>query len=166
MSIGIIARRTITSAFAIVVALSVATLAHAQVSAKTMGPESCSWSSGVIPDNAPSPQRVIVAPSLAAAALIHRVEPEYPADARMEGTVLLCAIIAKDGTIDRLEYVSGPVLLVKATIDAVKQWRYKRTVLNGKPVEVETRIFVDFTLKRPASKKRSSSEKSVAVPTK
>jgi len=84
----------------------------------------------------------------------------------MEGTVLLCAIIAKDGTIDRLEYVSGPVLLVKATIDAVKQWRYKRTVLNGKPVEVETRIFVDFTLKRPASKKRSSSEKSVAVPTK
>jgi hypothetical protein len=87
---------------------------------------------------------------------MHRVEPEYPADARREGTVLLCAIIAKDGTIERLEYVSGPVPLMRAAIDAVRQWRYKRTLLNGKPVEVETRIFVEFTLKRPASKKQMS----------
>ena len=166
MRIGIIARRTITSASAIAVALSVAALAHAEAPAKAMGPQSCSWSSGVIPDTPPSPQRVIVAPSVAAAALMHRVEPEYPADARWEGTVLLCAIIGKDGTIELLEYVSGPVPLMKAAMDAVMQWRYKRTMLNGKPVEVETEIFVDFTLKGPAPKKRRRSETSVATPTK
>lgn len=97
---------------------------------------------------------------------MHRVEPEYPADARWEGTVLLCAIIGKDGTIELLEYVSGPVPLMKAAMDAVMQWRYKRTMLNGKPVEVETEIFVDFTLKGPAPKKRRRSETSVATPTK
>jgi len=161
---GIIARRTIIAASAMVVGLSVATLARAQASDNAMGPQPCSWSSGVIPDTPPSPQRIIVAPSVATAALISRVDPDYPPDARIQGTVVLCAVIAKDGGIDRLEYVSGPALLIGSAMDAARQWRYKRTLLDGKPVEVETRIFVDFVSKKPALKKRSGSEKSAAVP--
>jgi protein TonB len=57
-------------------------------------------------------------------------------------------IIAKDGTIERLQSVSGPALLLTAAIDAVKRWRYKPTLLNGSPVEVETKILVEFRLKR------------------
>jgi outer membrane biosynthesis protein TonB len=151
----------LTFASAIVVAFSVATSAHAQASAKATGPQSCPWMSGGIPDDhGPSPQRIIVAPSVAAAALISRVEPDYRGDAGSEGTVLLCAIIAQDGTIERLQYVSGPVPRMRAAMDAVRQWRYKRTLLNGDPVEVETRISVTFT-----PKKRSVSETSAAAPT-
>jgi hypothetical protein len=75
--------------------------------------------------------------------------------------VLLCAIIDQDGTIERLQYISGPVPQMRAAMDAVRQWRYKRTLLNGDPVEVETRISVTFT-----PKKRSVSETSAAEPTK
>ena len=64
----------------------------------------------------------------------------------MSGTVVLHAIIAKDGTIQELQYVSGPPLLMKAAMDAVKEWRYKPTMLNGDPVEVDTTIDVVFTL--------------------
>lgn len=83
------------------------------------------------------------------AMLINRVMPQYPAIARtahVSGTVELHAIIAKDGTIEELSYVSGPALLVKAAMDAVKQWRYRPTLLNGEPVEVETTIDVVFNL--------------------
>ncbi len=65
--------------------------------------------------------------------------------AHISGTVVLHAIIAKDGTIQELEFVSGPPMLVKSAMDAVKQWRYKPYLLNGDPVEVETTINVDFS---------------------
>lgn len=133
-------------AFAVVATL-VGTLAHAQTAANVAGPEPCSWYAS-IPDIPPSPQRIIVAPSVATAALIHRVNPVYPADAKVEGTVVLCAIIAKSGVIERLQSVSGPALLMAAAVDAVKQWRYKPTQLNGNPVEVETKVLVEFRLKR------------------
>jgi len=151
-------------ALAVLVALSVASLAHAQASAKVNAPQSCAWSSSEIPNIQPSPQRVIVAPAVAATALIHRIEPQYPADASLEGTMVLCAIIAKDGTIESLAYVSGPALLIKAVFDAVKGWQYKPTLVDGKPVEVETKIFVD--LKRPAKGKQSGSETDTAATTK
>jgi len=60
--------------------------------------------------------------------------------------VVLHAIIAKDGTIQQLEYVSGPPLLMRAAMDAVREWRYKPTLLNGDAVEVDTTIQVVFTL--------------------
>jgi protein TonB len=66
--------------------------------------------------------------------------------AHVSGTVVLHAVIAKDGTIQELQYVSGPPLLMKSAMDAVKQWRYKPTQLNGDPVEVDTTIDVVFTL--------------------
>ena len=81
--------------------------------------------------------------------LINRVVPDYPKIAQVahvSGTIVLHAIIAKDGSVQELTYVSGPPLLIKAAIDAVRQWRYKPTLLNNEPVEVETTIDVVFNL--------------------
>jgi protein TonB len=81
--------------------------------------------------------------------LIRKVTPVYPQIAmlaRQQGTVLLHAIIGRDGTIQQLQAVSGPPLLIKAAMDAVAQWRYRPYVLNGQPVEVDTQITVNFKL--------------------
>jgi protein TonB len=83
--------------------------------------------------------------------LIYKVTPMYPSIAtamRIEGTVVLQAVISKDGTIENLHVTSGPAMLQQAAIDAVKQWRYRPYLLNGQPVEVETTINVVFTLGR------------------
>ena len=84
-----------------------------------------------------------------ARSLLRQVQPVYPPIAKtahVSGTVILHAIIAKDGSIQELQYVSGPALLMKAAMDAVHEWRYKPTQLNGEPVEVDTTIHVVFTL--------------------
>ena len=81
--------------------------------------------------------------------IVHRVQPEYPALAKIahvQGTVVLRAIISKAGTIENVQVLSGPALLVQAAKDAVKQWRYRPYVLNDEPVEVETEITVNFLL--------------------
>jgi protein TonB len=81
--------------------------------------------------------------------LTHRVEPQYPPlarQARVQGPVLLEATIAQDGTIENLRVVSGHPMLVRAAVDAVKQWRYRPYLLNGQPVEVETQVQVNFNL--------------------
>jgi periplasmic protein TonB len=102
----------------------------------------------------PPPKPVITGPvrvggNVMAAKAINRPSPEYPAIAKaahVQGTIVLHAIISKDGTVQDLQYVSGPPLLMKAAMDAVKQWRYQATELNGEPVEVDTTIQVIFTL--------------------
>ena len=84
-----------------------------------------------------------------AARIITRVAPEYPEMARMgriSGTVRLHAIVGKDGKIKQLEVISGHPLLAQAAVDAVRQWRYQQTLLNGEPVEVDTTIDVIFAL--------------------
>jgi TonB family protein len=84
-----------------------------------------------------------------AANLVKKVAPEYPAlakSARIQGTVGFTAVIAKDGTISDLQLIDGHPLLVDAASNAVKQWVYKPTLINGEPVEVITRIDVNFTL--------------------
>ena len=94
------------------------------------------------------PHRLLVA-HLEPAMLIHRVEPIYPALSRQihrEGQVELRAVIATDGTIQSLQVVSGDPLFVRSATDAVSQWRYRPTVLNGQPVEIETYITVIYTL--------------------
>lgn len=81
--------------------------------------------------------------------LLHRVEPIYPPLARQvhrEGQVELHAIISTDGSIQSLQVVSGDALFLRSAIDAVSQWRYRATVLNGQPVEIETYITVIYTL--------------------
>lgn len=96
-----------------------------------------------------TPQRVRVSQGVSEGLLVHKVTPMYPAlarSARIQGSVVLQAIIAKDGTITNLRAVSGHPMLTPAAIEAVKQWRYKPYYLNGEPVEVETQITVNFTL--------------------
>jgi periplasmic protein TonB len=86
-----------------------------------------------------------------AARIVRKVVPVYPPvarQARISGTVQLIGMIAKDGTIRNLQVVSGNPLLVKAALDAVRQWVYRPTLLNGEPVEVIAPIDVIFTLSR------------------
>lgn len=83
------------------------------------------------------------------ASLVHQVTPIYPQIAKtahISGTVILHAIIGTDGTVQDLQYISGPPLLMRSAMDAVHQWRYKPTMLNGEPVQVDTTISVVFTL--------------------
>ena len=94
-------------------------------------------------------QRIRVGGNVQAANLIRKVTPQYPPlakQARVQGTVKFQAIIGKDGTIQNLQLLTGHPLLVPAATDAVKQWLYKPTLLNGEPVEVVTQIDVNFTL--------------------
>jgi protein TonB len=98
----------------------------------------------------PTPHRLVVT-HLESAMLIHRVEPVYPPLARQthrEGQVELRAIIATDGTMQSLQVVKGDALFLSSATDAVSQWRYRPTVLNGQPVEIETYITVIYTLQR------------------
>jgi protein TonB len=76
----------------------------------------------------------------------HPVYPTIAKAARSQGVVKLEAIIAADGNIRNLRVVSGPPLLVNAAVDAVRQWRYQPTLLNGIAVEVLTEIDVNFSL--------------------
>lgn len=96
-----------------------------------------------------TPQRIRVGGNVQQAMLIRQPKPTYPPlakQARIQGVVRLNAIIGKDGTIQNLQVANGHPLLVPAALDAVKQWVYKPTLLNGEPVEVITQIDVNFTL--------------------
>ncbi len=88
---------------------------------------------------------------VAQANLVRQIQPVYPAlakSARVQGTVEFTATIAKNGSIEDLQLVHGHPLLVNAARDAVSQWKYRPTLLNGQPVEVVTDIVVNFTLNR------------------
>ena len=83
--------------------------------------------------------------------LIYRVDPIYPPLARQihkEGRVELRAIIATDGTIQSLEIESGEPIFYQSAKDAVSQWRYKPTILNGQPMQIDTHITVIYTMPR------------------
>ena len=95
--------------------------------------------------------RVRIGGSVTAAKLINRVQPIYPALARqtgIQGVVKLHAILGKDGNVQQLQVISGHPLLVQAALDAVRQWIYEPTLLEGKPVEVDTEIDVFFQLQK------------------
>jgi len=79
-----------------------------------------------------------------------KVPPIYPAGAgKIQGAVVLQAIISKTGDVESLKMLSGPPILVAAAIDAVKQWKYKPYLLNGNPIEVETKVTLEFVPSRP-----------------
>ena len=107
---------------------------------------------GVVGSNVPPPpraQRIVQGGRVQEANRINDVKPTYPPlarQARVAGTVRLHAIIAKNGTIQELQVISGHPLLIQAALDAVRQWRYRPTLLNSEPVEVDTTIDVIFTL--------------------
>jgi protein TonB len=96
-----------------------------------------------------APQRVRVSSGVSSGLLVRKVQPVYPPlarQARIQGKVLLQAVISKDGSIENLRLINGHPMLTQAAMDAVKQWKYKPYLLNGEPVEVETQVEVNFTL--------------------
>jgi TonB family protein len=102
-------------------------------------------------DAKPSPRTITVSPGVAKGFLLKGVAPVYPLYAKetgIKGTVVLQAIIGKDGHIKNLRVFSGPKELQQAALDAVKQWLYRPYLLNNEPVEVDTTINVIFTLGR------------------
>lgn len=102
-----------------------------------------------VPPAGDTAQRIRVGGNVAANNLITKVTPLYPQEAkeaRIQGVVKFMATIGKDGRIEQLELLSGHPMLVLAALDAVKQWVYKPTLLNGNPVSVVTQIDINFTL--------------------
>jgi protein TonB len=96
-----------------------------------------------------TPQRVRVSQGVSQGLLVHKVTPQYPPlakQARIQGVVVLQALIGKDGSIQNLHVVSGHPMLTNAALEAVKEWKYKPYYLNGEPVEVGTTINVNFSL--------------------
>ena len=97
----------------------------------------------------PTPKRITIGGNVQQAKLIRQPKPIYPPlakQARISGVVHLAAVISKDGTIQDLKAIGGHPLLIPAALEAVKQWVYQPTLLNGEPVEVVTQIDVNFTL--------------------
>jgi protein TonB len=102
-----------------------------------------------LPKLAPAPKRIRVSQGVSKGLLVQKIEPKYPLlaqQARIQGQVLLRAIIAKDGSMKELELVSGHPLLAPAAIEAVRHWHYRPFLLNGEPIEVETNVTVNFQL--------------------
>ncbi|MGH9578998.1 MAG: energy transducer TonB, partial [Terriglobales bacterium] len=96
-----------------------------------------------------APSRVRVSQGVVQGNAISQPKPLYPQMARMarvQGSVVLQAVISKNGNIENLRVVSGHPMLTQSALDAVRQWRYRPYLLNGEPVEVETQITVNFNL--------------------
>ena len=96
-----------------------------------------------------APKRITIGGNVQQAKLVRQPKPVYPPlakQARISGVVHLAAVISANGTIQDLKVISGHPLLIPAALDAVKQWVYQPTLLNGEPVEVQTQIHVNFTL--------------------
>jgi protein TonB len=96
-----------------------------------------------------SPPQARISLQVAPGLLVKKVQPKYPKEARkkgVEGSVVMKAIISKTGDIEDLSLVSGDPLLVPSAMKAVKQWKYRPYILEGRPVEVDTRITVNFRL--------------------
>ena len=97
------------------------------------------------------PKRIRIGGSVEAAKVITKVQPIYPESAKAagaQGTVLLHAIVSKDGRPLSLQVLNSQINpdLARAAVEAVSQWRYQPTLLNGEPVEIDTTIQVKFTL--------------------
>jgi TonB family protein len=94
--------------------------------------------------------------SLQIGRVISRVDPIYPEDAKqqgIEGAVRLHVVVGRDGSVQNVEPTSGPNLLAKAAVSAVREWRYAQTLLGGQPVETEQDIVVKFRVAGPSASK-------------
>jgi protein TonB len=106
-----------------------------------------------VPANAPLPTPSLgslrVSQGVSQGLLLKKVAPVYPAIAlqlHKHGAVELLATISKQGTITRIQMLSGDALLAKSAVDAVRQWKYHPYLLNGEPVEIQTQITINFNL--------------------
>jgi protein TonB len=107
-------------------------------------PSATSDGRGVAPT---SPQQDVVQNDLLPGALIHKVEPEYPAaalDQKVQGTVKIMAVIDANGSVKSAQPLSGPRLLIPAALDAVRQWKYGPTTLHGQAIETQRQITIVF----------------------
>jgi TonB family protein len=96
-------------------------------------------------------QRIRVGGNVAAANLLSKIKPPYPAEAkaaRIQGTVKLGVLIGTDGHVHDLALISGDPALAPTASDSVRQWVYRPTLLNGQPVEVVTIVDINFTLEK------------------
>jgi protein TonB len=96
-----------------------------------------------------APKKLMISSGVMAGNKVSGVAPQYPViarEARIEGTVVLSATISKNGAIENLHVISGPAMLTSAAEHAVRTWRYRPYLLNGEPVEVETKVYVNFRL--------------------
>ena len=103
------------------------------------------------PPESPAARALKVGGDLQAGKLVKKVMPVYPAmasSARVQGMVRFAAVIGKDGKIQNLKVLTGSQMLVQAATEAVKQWVYQPTLLNGEPVEVQTQIDINFNLNK------------------
>jgi TonB family protein len=115
-----------------------------------IAPTDNSASAGTVDAAASSSPRAIVTQQESEKLLVHQIAPFYPHAARrnhIEGTVSLKAVIGTDGRVASLTPLSGPPQLIPPTTGAVEQWRYRPYLQSGKPVEMETVITVNFSLK-------------------
>lgn len=131
--------------------LSVSLLAFASPNAR---PQSTTGSPNAeLPPEPPThPTRVTINGNAMAARVVAIVQPAYPKglqDAHVSGTVILRAVIAKDGSVEQVTPLSGPQQLWRSATDAVKQWKYQPTVVEGTPVEVSTTVNIDFAPGKP-----------------
>ncbi len=97
----------------------------------------------------PTPPCPVISSGVSPGLLVRQVKPVYPPlaiAARVQGSVVLNAVISRSGVIDNLRVVSGHPMLVPAALEAVKLWRYRPYRLNDQPTEVETQIIVNFSL--------------------
>ena len=93
--------------------------------------------------------RVRVSAGVTQGLLFKKVQPVYPEHAKyahIQGAVVMSAIISKNGDVTDLEVLDGPIELVVSAVNAVRQWKYRPYLLKGEPVEVDTRITVNYTL--------------------
>src|SRR5271165_7285833 len=113
------------------------------------------------------PEQVQVPSGVSQGLLISKVQPTYPPlarQARVQGTVVLQALIGKDGSVQNLTVISGHPMLIQAAMDAVKQWRYRPYLLNGEPVLVETTINVNFELSDAPSEAQPAASSAANAP--
>lgn len=111
------------------------------------------WIGAVSPLHAapqrPEVKRLEVDRAVQSERAITKIRPMYPPPARrsrVQGTVNPSIVIDEDGSVQSIDFASGHPLLIPAAVDAVQQWRYSPTWLNGQPVEVETTVEINFTL--------------------
>ena len=127
----------------------VCVLIGATASAQFQGVYSSQKVPQIDPRLQPVPTRVRVAEAAAKRYIVHRVAPVYPDKALaacVQGSVAVWVEIAKDGSVTRVTLDQGPDLLARAAIDAVRQWRYRPYLLNGRAVEMVTRATLRFKL--------------------
>ena len=90
------------------------------------------------------PARLRVSQGVMEQSRIYYVKPVYPGDMQKQGDVTVSFLVGTDGTVEKVTALDGDSMLAQAAIEAVKQWKYKPYLLNGEPIEVETRAVVSF----------------------